>query len=167
MDPSKLLEILKLSPKSLLGIFIGTGVLVFAPNAILIQLGLTAVVSVFRGWIGGVFVLSGALLLSSGLDATIKKAWSYIIELREAKRRRKSFQYLSPPEKAMLAKYYNEKTSTLYISISDGIANGLAAKGYIYRASNIGAHGTTFPFNIQPWAWNFLHNDPSLVLDIK
>jgi hypothetical protein len=165
MDLTRFLEFLKLRPETLLGILLGTGVLVLLPESSLTKLGLLAFVSQFRGWLGGAFVLSSALLLGNGLSAVLRQGGRWISEIKESKARQKSFQYLSPPEKALLAKYVNDNTTTHYFDISDGIANGLEAKGFIYRASNVGAHYKTFAFNIQYWAWKCLHDNPRLVTD--
>lgn len=165
MDPTRLLELLKLRPETLLGILIGTGVLVFLPEGALARLGLLGFVSTFRGWLGGALVLSTALLLGNGFSAAVAQVKKYIVEFKFAKERRESFRYLSPPEKSLLANYHIDQTTTQYFEIADGIANGLQAKGFIYRASNVGAHYMTFAFNIQPWAWKCLQDDPSLVID--
>ncbi|MCP9887330.1 superinfection exclusion B family protein [Cyanobium sp. ATX 6A2] len=165
MDLTRFLELLKLRPQTLLGILLGTGVLALLPESALTKLGLHAFVSKFRGWLGGAFVLSSALLLGNGLSAVLRQVGRWISEINESKARRKSFKYLSPPEKALLAKYLNDKTTTHYFDISDGIANGLEARGFIYRASNVGAHYKSFAFNIQPWAWRCLQDNPRLVTD--
>ena len=164
MDLTRLLEVLKLRPEALLGIVLGTGILVLLPEVALTKLGLMTFVSTFRGWLGGAFVLSTALMLGNGLTAAFRQARRYMSEIDESKRKRESFKYLSPPEKKLLAKYISETTTTQYLDISDGIANGLQAKGFIYRASNVGAYHTSFAFNIQPWAWKCLQDNPSLVL---
>lgn len=163
MDLTRFLELLKLRPETLLGILLGTGVLVFMPESVLTKLGLLAFVSTFRGWFGGAFVLSTALLLGNGLSAALRQVGIYMSEIKESKTRRESFKYLSPPEKALLATYFVDKTTTQYFDISDGIANGLQAKGFIYIASNVGAHYKSFAFNIQPWAWKCLQDNPSLL----
>jgi hypothetical protein len=165
MDLTRLVELLKLRPETLLGIVIGTGVLVFLPESALAGLGLLGFVSTFRGWLGGAFVLFAALLIGKGLSTALDQVRKYIVERKLARDRRESFKYLSPPEKALLASYYNEQTTTQYFEIADGIANGLQAKGFVYIASNVGAHYTSFAFNIQPWAWQCLQDNPSLVID--
>lgn len=165
MDLTRLVELLKLRPETLLGILIGTGVLVLLPEGALAGLGLLGFVSTFRGWLGGAFVLCAALLIGKGLSTTLDQVRKCIVERKLARDRRESFKYLSPPEKALLASYYNEQTTTQYFEIADGIANGLKAKGFIYIASNVGAHYTSFAFNIQPWAWKCLQDNPSLVID--
>jgi hypothetical protein len=165
MDLTRFLELLKLKPETLLGILIGTGMLVFMPESVLSKLGLFAFVSTFRGWLGGTFVLSMALLLGNGLSVALREDGKYITEINDSRKRREPFQYLSPPEKALLAKYYIDKTPTQYFEITDGVAKGLEAKGFIFRSSNVAAHYMSFAFNIQPWEWKCLQDNPSLVIN--
>ena len=163
MDLTRLLELLKLRPEALLGIFLCTGILVVLPEDALTKLGLLTFVSTLRGWLGGAFVYSTTFLLANGLSAAFRQARRYISVMNESKARRESFKYLSPPEKELLAKYINEKTTTQYFVPGDGIASGLQVQGFIYRASNVGT-SHSFAFNIQPWAWKCLQDNPSLVL---
>lgn len=163
MDLTRLLEFLKLRPETLFGIILGSGALVILPESVLVKLGLLVFVSSFRGWLGGALVLSAALLLANGLSVALRQAISFTTEFMDLKARRESFRYLSPPEKKLLARYLSEKTQTQYLDIRDGITNGLLAKGFIYRASNVGANYTSFAFNIQPWAWKYMHDKPGLV----
>jgi hypothetical protein len=165
MDLTRLLELLKLKPEALLCVLMGTGILVFMPESALIKLGLLAFVSTFRGWIGGIFLLSMALLLGNGLSAAVRQVGIYISGIKDSRKKRDSFQHLSPPEKALLAKYYINKTSTQYFQISDGVANGLEVKGFIYRASTVAVHHMSFAFNLQPWAWKCLQDNPGLVIN--
>jgi hypothetical protein len=164
MELSRLLELLKLKPETLLGILLGSGVLVILPESALAKLGLLVFVSAFRGWLGGALVLSTALLLASGLSVSLRQGRRYVTEFIESRTRRESFKYLSPSEKKLLARYLEEQTQTQYLDIRDGVANGLQAKGFIYRASSVGANYTSFAFNIQPWAWKCLHDSPGLVI---
>lgn len=146
MDLTRFLEFLKLKPENFLGILIGTGTLVFVPDGFINKLGLLAFVSTFRGWLGGTFVLSLALLLGNVLSAALREVGKYITEIKDSRKRRESFQYLSPPEKALLAKYYIVKTPTQYFEITDGVAKGLEAKGFIFRASSVAP--TTCPLHL-------------------
>jgi Super-infection exclusion protein B len=43
------------------------------------------------------------------------------------------------------------------------VVNGLVSETVLYRSSNMSALGTTFPFNIQPWAWDYLNEHPELL----
>lgn len=97
MDLTRLVELLKLRPETLLGILIGTGVLVLLPEGALAGPGLLGFVSTFRGWLGGAFVLCAALLIGKGLSTTLDQVKKCIVERKLARDRRESFKYLSPP----------------------------------------------------------------------
>ncbi|MBW4529446.1 MAG: superinfection exclusion B family protein [Aphanothece saxicola GSE-SYN-MK-01-06B] len=165
MDPSKLLPFLKLSPQVLLGIFIASALLAFSPKILLVQLGLSSLVILYRGWIGGLFVLSAAMLLSKCMVTAYRKGLALYSEWRLAAGRRASFAYLSPPERALLKRYLIEDTTTLIFPISDGVVGGLVAKQYIFRPSNVGSYGMHYAFNLHPWVWVCLSKSPDLLND--
>jgi hypothetical protein len=56
------LEVVKLPLRWLWPLAIATGILVFAPSWLLTSLGLTDLVSSYRGWIGLAFLIVAALL---------------------------------------------------------------------------------------------------------
>lgn len=103
MDLTRIVELLKLRPETLLGVLIGIGILVFLPESTLAWLGLLGFVTAFRGWLGGFFVLCAALILRKGLYEALHKVINLIVEFNLAPDRRDSFKYLSPPEKSLLA----------------------------------------------------------------
>lgn len=70
---------------------------------------------------------------------------------------------LSPPEKAILATYLARATTTLSFDARDGVVGGLVAKKIIYRASNIPSSMLMFPYNLQPWVWDYLKETPEIL----
>ncbi len=52
---------------------------------------------------------------------------------------------------------------TLCFHIEDGVAGGLVAKHILYRSSSIGGRLTGFAHNIQPWAREYLTDNPHLL----
>lgn len=40
---------------------------------------------------------------------------------------------------------------------------GLETEKIIYRASSLSSYYTNFPYNIQPWAWEYLNQHPDLL----
>jgi len=163
MDYSKVLDSLKLTPRVLLGVALGTGFLIVAPVRLVTTLGMSALLTSYRGWIGGAFVISSALLLGHGVSAIsafIARRWTEHLKL---KRMQRALEKLSPPEQAVLAEYFTNGTTTRHFEISDGIVNGLVVKRILYRSSNIASYFTAFPFNVQPWVWEYLREHPSLI----
>jgi hypothetical protein len=73
---------------------------------------------------------------------------------------------LTKAEKEFLRSYILGDENTRYASIYDGVANGLQAKGIVYRASNISVPGTPgmlFPWNLQPDAREALNKNRSFL----
>ena len=71
---------------------------------------------------------------------------------------------LTPDERQVLRVYLESDTRTQYLDVQDGVAQGLAQARIIYRASNMGTL-TTFAFNVQPWAWDYLRAHRELLED--
>jgi hypothetical protein len=61
---------------------------------------------------------------------------------------------LTLDEKDFLRPYIWGGENSNYAQFSDGVANGLAAKNIVYRASNMSVPGSlaAFPYNLQPYA---------------
>jgi hypothetical protein len=81
-------------------------------------------------------------------------------------RLRKTLRELTRAERTFLRPYIIQGENTQYEPINDGVANGLQAKGIIYRASNIslpGVPGMLFPWNLQPYARRALDKNRNLL----
>ncbi|MGY6217836.1 super-infection exclusion protein B [Methylolobus aquaticus] len=70
---------------------------------------------------------------------------------------------LTSEEKGYLAPYVFGKVNTQYFRVDDGIAGGLTAKLMIYRSSNAFNMIKDVPYNIQPWAKEYLIKNPELL----
>ena len=70
---------------------------------------------------------------------------------------------LTPDEKTYLAPYVLEEVTSQVFELEDGIAGGLVAKNIIYRSSNLGNVLEGFPYNMQPWARDYLHQHLELL----
>ena len=103
------------------------------------------------------FFLGG--LCWTGADA-LAAAWKtgvvYLTAKMENQTRRRLLRSLTRAEQLLLLHFFTRETSSGYFDIHDGVINGLAAKGIVFRASNFGTSGFYFPFNIQPWARDYL-----------
>lgn len=165
MDPSKLIEGLKLPPRIILGIVIFLGLILLGPDALIAQIGLIELRDQLRPWIGAAFVLAVSLL-SVHVFAPVSKSLAAAITRRRlggaiAKRLRK----LTPDEKLVLRAYVENETRTRYWGIDNGVIRGLESTGILYRASNVssGKHYGDFAFNVGDWAWEILTKHPDLV----
>ncbi len=160
MDLSKLIEWIKLSPKHLLPLTLISGLLLFSTKNLLNIFGLYEFVTKFRPFISIIFLLSVALILSSGLYSFIPFIKSYVKSIQERQRFYSRLQILTPGEKEILYGYIYHDSRTQYFEISDGRLTELIANKIIYQSSNYGWPGE-WAYNIQPWAWDYLqkHKD--------
>lgn len=160
MNPGNILEWVKLSGKQAFVVLVITSILLFGEASLLQKIGLAEARETFRLWIGILWLLSVSLVVTE-LFYPIYKWISQKIEFRvNLKEMHKRLHHLSPDEKEFLAVYIINNTKTQSADISDGVANGLKGLNIIYRASNVAYHFKTFPFNIQPWAWEYLKEHP-------
>lgn len=147
------------------GTAIAAAVVLFAPPSLLVVLGLNEVVKAIRPYLGGALVLSSSLLIC----LAAKGAWDNLLGklLREAltiRFHRRELHALTEEEKSYLRPFIENQTRSRAFNLNDGIAMGLQQRKIIIRASNLGIPGGySFPFQIQPWAWEYLNKHPELV----
>ena len=160
----KLISGLKLSPYIFFGLAIATGIVLFSPAATVATLGVRPLVDGYRVWIGGVFILSASIFVSSVAAKLPKIIGQHFQEWWNLRKARQSLLELSDPERSLLAQYVRKNTTTLSFAISDGIVGGLVGKTMLYRASNVGHPGSySFDYNVQPWVWREISRRPELV----
>jgi Na+-transporting methylmalonyl-CoA/oxaloacetate decarboxylase gamma subunit len=158
------------SPIIFFGISLASGILVFAGHDIADTMGLADFRQQYRVEIGLAFVFSVSIFFAQTLWGTgrlIRAFGKRSLEARKAKRaleeKRKQLHDLTPDEKAYLQPYIKQEENTQYFAIVDGIAGGLEAKGIIYRSSNVGNFLSGTAYNMQPWAREYLRENPDLL----
>lgn len=166
MDWGKALDAIKLSPKYLLPIALATGFLLFGSSQQISKLGLDSFASLYRPWIGLVFLLSivlltTQLLLNAGLWLKHKYEQNQAMAIAQ-----KRLANLTPEEKYILGGYIVRQTRTQDLDFTNGVVTGLEHAHIIYRAANVGSLVDGFAYNIQPWAWKYLNKRKEL-LDIS
>lgn len=166
-DLSKIAEWINLKPRFWFGILLLSSSLLFLPSESLDRLGLKDFRDSQRSWIGLVFLGSIVFLGSYAAEEVWITGKKIYLERRQLKSWHDQIANLSPPEKLVLREYIENQETTRYFEISDGIVNGLVAKKILYCASNIGAYYTSFPFNLQPWAWKHLNEHPEILSDLS
>ena len=164
MDPSKLLEWLKLNPTPLFAIVLATTLFLFLPGQIAETLGITELRTEYRLWLGLAWLGSLSILSAQGLSAAVQTTRKRLEWRRNLKRLEQSLHNLAPPEKTFLRGYIDNDTRTQKADIMDGVVNGLVAGKVVFRSASVG-YGTRFSFNIQPWAWDYLKAHPELLAD--
>ncbi|MNW63366.1 hypothetical protein D3C74_415740 [compost metagenome] len=66
-------------------------------------------------------------------------------------------------EKRILLYYFVNGTNTQLLAFNDGTVGELAGYRIIQRASNVSRMGALFPFNLNPWAREYLAKNPELL----
>ena len=152
----------KMAPVPLLAIGIATGVLLFAPDTPAKSLGMDEFADQHRAIIGGIFIAAWAYLLAHLVWWGRARAVAVYESRRQAKIRESRLRDLTPEEKHYLAPYIFNNQNTQRFAFDDGVVGGLAAKGILYRSSNL-AQPDSIPYNIQPWARRYLREHPELL----
>ncbi len=162
VDVSKFLDWIKLSPRYLVPIALFTGFVLFASTEILEFFGLTGFVARYRPYFGLVFLLSAVLLLSGAAMAVYDCVKGWRREAQQRQQLRQQLRNLSRPEKEVLREFVRNDTTTLYLSMADGVVGGLETQRILYRSSNVGDI-EEWAYNVQPWAWEHLKAHPQLL----
>lgn len=144
-----IVDLLKQAPKvffagGLAGLF-----LLMAPNSIIGIFGLRDFRNQYLSWIGIATVLCISLLIAHFGSFLYPVVVSWI-------RWRRIMNDLTFEEKKVLRPYIVNDEPTQYFPYSDGVANGLQAKGILFRSSQLAANDISFAYNIQPWARRYL-----------
>lgn len=72
---------------------------------------------------------------------------------------------LTNEEKGILNIFIKGKTRSTSLSMKNGVVLGLEKRMFIVRVGQLGtdAISWSFPFSMQPWAWEFLNKNPHLL----
>ena len=159
---SGLVEWIKLSPRYLLPLLLFTGFVLFAPSSVLSAFGLVGFVSDYRPWFGAAFLLSATLLISAAIAACYGRVIRWRRQAQREKYMRRRLHHLSEPEKEILRGYIEWSTRTRYLPMHDGVVGGLEVEHIIFRSSNFGDLAS-WAYNVQPWAWEYLNENPKLL----
>lgn len=84
---------------------------------------------------------------------------------RQSRIRITRLRRLTVQEKKVLSEYIKGDTMTIYLSINDGVTNGLVQSEIIWRSASISRdfNPMSFAYNIQDWAWDYLKKHPDLL----
>lgn len=165
MDPSKLTEWVKLSPRYLVPIGIGLGLLLWA-TPLVNALHLTPFVAQFGPYIGAAFLLDWLLVFSALVSPFIptsdqlRARMETRAQLRAGQQR---LHQLTLAEKAILRGYLQENTNTQYLAWQRGEVMGLVNENIIAHVLPAVHDGLAAPLNIQQWAKDYLIAHPELV----
>jgi len=109
--------------------------------------------------------LGPALLLT--VSFLVARSFTFLrqeyIKKENLKTRKEALHQLTPEEKGYLVPYIEGRKNSIYVGIDNGIMSGLEAKRITYRASSMGNLLDGFAFNLQPWAREYLEENPHLL----
>lgn len=163
MDLTKYLEAIKLSPKYLTPFVIVSGFLLFARPGMLEVFGLNTFTANYRPYIGMIFLLSSALVLSHWLITLYQWIAKRRLRSKRLRRSKQRLHNLTGEEREILRGYVGGNTRTQYLQIESGVAAGLEFEHIIFRSSNVGSLDDGWAYNIQPWAWEYLNERRELL----
>jgi hypothetical protein len=164
---------LSLDYRSLFIVSCVSWVIVIIPIKIWQDLGLLDVWYKFRSLIFLIGLLSTSWLLFGFLYDRAKiimdNVKKRIAKAKEEKSHKRMIDGLSRVEKAVLARYISDDTTTLAFDIRDGVINGLIKQNILYSASNASNPFTAcdFDVNIQKWVWDLLKANPDILKNIE
>lgn len=166
----KLVDLLKLSPRYLfMPLLLITAFGLFAPANWLDFLGVASFASQSRAYIGVTFVVSAAFILVSVIHWIFSLAWGIIADKRRSNQRLakkiERLHSLTEDEKDLLRGYIAAGTRTQYFPFGDGVVRGLEVAGIISipGGNMMGSLLTGVAYNIQSWAWDYLHEHPKIL----
>ncbi|EPN7235041.1 super-infection exclusion protein B [Vibrio vulnificus] len=79
------------------------------------------------------------------------------------KAKHESLHKLTPEEKGYLLPFIEEQLNSINVGMDDGVMAGLRSKGITYCATSMGSVLDGFPFNLQPWAREYLEKNPTIL----
>lgn len=145
-------------------VVVSTAIVLLAPAALLVRLGLREAVDGHRAAIGLTAVISAATLLVAQVFPWIFLAVrKEILRWWQQRRGKRRLHELTRSEKNLLKQYLTRETRTLVLDPSSSATSALLLDEIIYRAAELDDKALGLAFNIQPWVWSFLKDRRSLL----
>ncbi|QTH63356.1 superinfection exclusion B family protein [Psychrosphaera ytuae] len=163
MDVKQIFEWLKLSGKQAFILCVITSTILFSGDEFLYKLALIEAKNSLQIWISLIWLISISVLLSESIFPAFKWISQKIKWHFKLKSYQQRLHALTVEEKKLLSEYIDRNTRTTSIKYSNGVAKELEAAMVIRRASNLAHYHDVFPYNIQPWAWDYLNKNPELI----
>ncbi len=157
------LEVLKLAPRYLVSLGIVSAFFLFSPTKWLHGFGADEFAQHYRVYFFLILVFTGVLF---GVDRTIAvSGWLHHKSLisKYALRRLERLHRLTEDEKQILRFYIAKQTRSNVLRIDDGVVNGLASDGIIYRSADVSGGHMAFAHNIRDEVWDYLSQNQGLL----
>lgn len=124
--------------------------------------------SEYRDWVYVIFIFSSIGFLTQVIIEIYKYVEKKIHDKRLQDRMQQQLNNLTNDEFKILSSYIKQNTKTQYLRMEDGVVNGLVQAHIIYRSSNLGdSVKHTWPYNVQPWVWDYLYKHPEILAQEK
>jgi len=162
---TKILGVAKYTTKFFVILAVGSGLLLFLPKEFIDKLGVFKFVTDNKQYIGMTFLVSGVVSISNTITFIYKKFTTKIRMKNVHRSREKRLHSLNPREKMILLYYFVNGTNTQLLAFNDGTVRELEGYMIIQRTSQVSQAGMNFPYNLNPWAREYLNEHPEL-LDI-
>ncbi len=148
----------KYSWRTMLGIFIASGVLLFFGP----QLDVADWTKTNRGWLILAFAVSGGVLLSYVISGFYQWISRYVIDTRVKRLGKKHLRQLTDDEKVVCRHFVQNNGSAYRTTLAQGEVAALVVKNVLFRPG--GPYpGDLYDFQIQPWALEYLKKHPELL----
>lgn len=153
----------EISSKVALPIFVTLSLVLYLPDNYAGTLGIDQFRNTFRIWIGVLWLLSAAALLSNMLWALGRLIKPRLLEWRYIRAKRASLKGMTESEKAILRQFINDGRASIVANMNDGDINLLEHKKIIIRSADVSIRHTQFPYVLQPWAREYLEKNRELL----
>jgi len=158
-----ILEFLKLTPKNITPILLISSLLLFSPKEWLIFFKLFNLKEQYHFIISIVFLFSSVILLNYIIFKFFSLVRNFFFRLKVKKKIYKRLENLTEDEKQILRYYIAKNTRANTLRCDDGTVRGLEADFIIFRSSNMGNVIEGFAYNINDFAWDYLHKNYHLL----
>ncbi|WP_054114300.1 super-infection exclusion protein B [Marinagarivorans algicola] len=162
-EAKQIFDWLKLSGKQAFILCIITSIILFSGDKLIAVLSLTEAKKSLQIWIGLVWLISVSTLVAEVGFPLFKWITQKIKRHSNLKKYQQRLHALTIEEKELLSEYINRNTRTISINYSNGVVKELEFEMVIRMASNIAYYHDVLPYNIQPWAWDYLTKNPGLL----
>lgn len=143
----------------LVAVLVTLGLVLFVPDKYAQILAIDTFRNQYRIFLGPAFLLVLAFITA--------RLYTHLAarhaERKALKEREETLHNLTPEEKGYLSKFIHEEMNSIYVGMDDGVMAGLRKKGITYLAAQMGSLLEGFAFNLQPWARDYLQNNPHLL----
>lgn len=163
---------LKLSPVLLAVLALVVASMLWAPAWYIDGLGLKSFIEENRKYLGVAFLGFTAGAVAPALVVSFRKAVRSIQVLKLKHKAKQRLQNLTPEEKAILRRFIDRDSRAQELDIGSGVTTALVKANIISAAGLSGTsihyfeytpEGMMGPYNIQPWSWDYLQKNKSLL----